>query len=252
MNKLEGMPVPNVINLREAKDRADHMRSEFERLGVTEIRIHQYERFENTDIEYIGHAGLISKMMMDGIPTIKGIVSSHFLTIKWWYENTDEEVGIFFEDDLDFSTVQHWNFNFKEFIEKFDSNWGALQLSIVHEGIPRMVPRKRQMEDHGMQCYMLTRKYAGKLVKYYFNQNSDKVIHYRMPLCARPSPENNILWGFGRVFIFPIFNHNVPKFETLSKTKNSFSNVSLNSYNFIHTWWENQGRKLSLDEIFNN
>lgn len=246
MNKLVGMPLPNVVNLIEAEDRAEYMYKEFEKLGCSTVSFHRYERYENSDVKAFCDP-MIEPYWID-----KGTTTSHLLTIKSWLENTNEEVGIFFEDDVDFSTVQHWNFTFQEFIERMGTKWGALQLGLVHEGNPVMVPRKREQQDHGLQCYMLRRKYATKLVKFYFDQGDD-TIHYRMPIGAALSLENAVLWGFGRVFTFPLFNHNVNQF----KSKNIFSpesqvDASVRSYHVIRAWWENEGRKLSLDEIFNN
>jgi hypothetical protein len=246
MEKLVGMPRPNIVNLKECEDRRDYMSSEFAKHGIYDIKFHQYERYENSNVKAFCDP-MIEKYWID-----KGTTTSHLLTIKSWFENTDEDVGIFFEDDVDFTTIQHWNFTFQEFIERMGTKWGALQLSIVHEGQPNMVPRKREQQDHGLQCYMIKRKYASKLVKFYFNQGDD-TIYYRMPVGAALSLENGVLWGFDRVFTFSLFNHNVNQF----KSKNIFSpdaqvDASMRSYHVIRAWWENEGRKLSLDEIFSN
>jgi len=246
MSKLEGMPLPNIINLKECTDRASYMRSEFEKLGCSEMVLHQYERYENSDIKAFCDP-MIEPYWID-----KGTTTSHLLTIKKWFETTDEDVGIFFEDDVDFSTAQHWNFTFGEFVERMGTKWGALQLGLVHEAHPHMVPRKREQQDHGLQCYMLKRKYARKLLKFYFDQGDD-TIHYRMPIGAALSLENAVLWGFDRVYTFPLFNHNVNQF----KSNNIFSpnaqvDASVRSYHIIRAWWENEGRHLSLDDIFNN
>lgn len=246
MNKLVGMPRPNIINLKECEDRRDYMSSEFAKFGIDNILFHQYERYENSNVKYVGDPKL-TDLWLD-----KGVTSSHLFTIKSWLENTSEEVGIFFEDDVDFSTVQHWNFTFEDFVNRMGTKWGALQLGLVHEGNPDMSPRKRQQQDHGLQCYMLKRKYATKLIKFYFDQGDD-TIHYRMPLGSGLSTENNVLWGFDRVYTFPLFNHNIIQF----KSKNIFSpgrqvDASVRSYHVIRAWWENEGRNLSLDDIFNN
>jgi hypothetical protein len=246
MNKLVGMPRPNVVNLKECWDRRQYMSNELLALGEGHPRFYEYERYENSNVKAYCDA-MIEPYWID-----KGTTTSHLLTIKDWFDNTDEDVGIFFEDDVDFSTVQYWSFTFKDFIEKLGSKWGALQLSIVHEGQPNMVPRKREQQDHGLQCYMLKRKYASKLVKFYFD-NGDDTIHYRMPVGAALSLENAVLWGFDRVYTFPLFNHNVNEFTS----KNIFSpeaqvDASVRSYHVIRSWWENTGRNLSLDELFEN
>ena len=243
MNKLVGMPRPNIINLKECEDRREYIKESFQKYGIDDIKFHMYERYENSDIKFGGDMNLVER-------TTKGVTSSHFLTIKWWYENTDEDVGIFFEDDVDLSTVEHWNFTFEQFINRMGTKWGALQLCNVHESYPVMIPRMREQHDHGLQCYMIKRKYAEKFVRYYWNKGDD-TIYYRMPLGSGLSTENNVLWGFGRVYTFPLFNHNVQKFTS----KNIFSpeeqaDASIMSYHNIRAWWENKGRNFTLNDIF--
>ena len=246
MSKLKGMPVPNVINLYESEDRANYMTHQFDNLGCGVVSFHQYERYENSNVKAFCDE-IIEPYWID-----KGTTTSHLLTIKSWLENSNDDVGIFFEDDVDLSTVEYWNFTFEEFIERMGTKWGALQLGLVHESSPNMTPRKREQQDHGLQCYMLKRKYATKLVKFYFDQGDD-TIDYRMPVGAALSLENAVLWGFDRVYTFPLFNHNVKQFTS----KNIFNpdaqvDASVRSYHVIRSWWENTGRKLSLDEIFEN
>jgi hypothetical protein len=245
MSKLVGIPVPNVINLKECEDRRIYMQNELAKHSITPI-FHQYDRYEDSDVRAFCDE-MIEPYWID-----KGTTTSHLLTIKKWLETTDEEIGLFMEDDVDFTTVQHWNFTFEEFVERMGTKWGALQLGLVHESHPVMVPRKREQQDHGLQCYVLRRKYATKLVKFYFNQGDD-TIHYRMPVGAMLSLENAVLWGFGRIFTFPLFNHNVTQFNSANIfQKGSQVDASVRSYHTIRAWWENEGRNMSLDEIFNN
>lgn len=248
--KLEGMPRPNVINLRECEDRREYTRREFEKLGITDINFCIYERYENSNVKYVGNPKLIEE-------TTKGVTSSHLLTIKRWFENTDEPMGIFFEDDVDFQTVQYWNFTFRELIERFGNKWDALHLTNVFEypydvfnEYPPMIPRKRMLWDHGLQCYLLKRKYASKLVKFYFDQGDD-TIHYRMPLGSPVTTENNILHGFGRVYTFPIFNHNVTDFRSKNiYYYNEQAKSAFYSYEFLKDWWERVGSQYTLENIF--
>lgn len=246
VEKLVGIPRPNIVNLKECDDRREYMSNALSALGIDSIRFHQYERYENSTVKAFCD-DMIEPYWID-----KGTTTSHLLTIKTWLEETDEEVGLFMEDDVDFSTVQHWNFTFEEFLSRMGTKWGALQLGIVHEGTPNMVPRKREQQDHGLQCYMLKRKYANKLVKFYFNQGDD-TIYYRMPVGAALSLENAVLWGFDRVFTFPLFNHNVKQFTSNNIfSPNAQVDASVRSYHVIRAWWEKEGRNMNLDEIFEN
>jgi len=252
--KLAGIPIPNVINLKECIDRKEYTTQEFEKLGINNVHFHTYDRYENAPVPFVGDRNLINEIT-------KGVTSSHLLTIKWWLENTNEPYGIFFEDDVDFSAVEHWNFTLQEFIDRCGDEWGALHLCNVFEypydvnnEYPAMVPRRRQLWDHGLQCYVLKRWYAEKLVKYYFDRwDAEKAIHIRMPLASPPSFENNVMHGFGIVVSFPLFNQNV--FDFRSKNiyyYNKQAQSAIYSYEFIKDWWEKKGSQMNLEEIFNN
>ena len=168
MSKLQNIPTPNIINLKECADRRDYTEAEFNKLGVSDINFHIYERYNENSITIIGEQDILAQCT-------KGVTSSHLLTIKKWYETTNEEYGLFFEDDVDFQTVEHWNFTLSEFIEGVKDDWGALHLCNVFEypydrdtEYPPMNIRRRQLWDHGLQCYALKREYAKKIIDYYF------------------------------------------------------------------------------------
>lgn len=238
------MPTPNIVNLLECESRRLYMERSLQSLGCDRMRFYMYERFENSGVEFIGHESIVKLVT-------KGVTSSYLITIKRWLENTDEEVGIFFEDDTDFSTVKYWNFTFGEFLERMGDKWDALHLCSIHETTPIMYPRKREIYDHGLQCCVLKRKYASRLVKYYF-KDDEKTIYYKMPGSVPVSTENNILSGFGRVYTFPLFNHNIIEFKSENTAGPDHCSPVVNSYHFIKDWWLNVGSRLTLDDIFKN
>ena len=253
MSKLEKIPTPNIINLADCPDRKAYTEKEFSKLGVNNIHVHVYERYGKDSIPFIGEPQLLEIMT-------KGVTSSHLLTIKWWYENTNEEIGLFFEDDVDFEPVKLWNFTLMEFIEGIEAEWGALHLCNVFEypyetGIeyPPMMIRRRRLWDHGLQAYALKREYAKQIIDYYFIETeNDKplAIHYRMPLGAPPSFENNVMHGFGPVYTFPLFNQNVTDFRSKNiYYYNKQADSAIYSYEFLKDWWEKKGSKKSLDDI---
>jgi len=253
-SKLQNLPKPNIINLAECVDRRAWSESEFKRHGVDDVRVHVYDRYEEgVSIPFIGEPEIVNAIT-------KGVTSSHLLTIKWWLENTDEEYGLFFEDDVDYETIQHWNFTLEDYINKCNEyEWGALHMCNVfeypydyrNEYMP-FVPRKRNIWDHGLQAYALKRWYAEKLVEYYFGDFEDK-IHYRMPLGSAITTENNILHGFGLVISFPLFNHNVTDFRSKNiYFYNKQANTAVYSYEFVDLWWKKWGSDLSLEEVFDN
>ena len=249
--KLKGFPNCYVVNLQESVERRKHMSAELERLGLT-YRIMQHPRLNmNPDLDVVGNQFLLNTLTI-------GIASSHLQTIKWWYENTDEEMAAFMEDDVDFSTMQHWKFNFSDYIKKFGHIWDVLQLCVVHEGWPVMYPRHRNGWDHGLQCYIVKRHYAKRLIDFYYKDK--RTIEFKEMPYIQKSEENkrykptteNIIYGLGTVYIHPLFNH---KDEFIFKTTihegNSIQpHIAQKAYEYTKQWWENKGGTGTLDELF--
>ena len=250
-DKLHKIPTPNIINLIDCPDRKAYTEKEFVKLGCPNINVHVFERYDkNPSVKFVGDPQLLSIMT-------KGVTSSHLLTIKRWYENTSEDIGLFFEDDVDFEPVKYWNFTLMDFIEGIEAEWGALHLCNVFEypydqerEYPLMAIRRRNLWDHGLQCYALKSLYAKKIIEYYFDDFGNGSIHYRMPLGAPPSFENNVLHGFGPVYTFPLFNQNVIDFRSKNiYYYNKQADSAIYSYEFLKDWWEKKGSQKSLDEI---
>ena len=256
-SKLKGFPSCWVVNLEESLDRREYMIGEFERLGL-KYNICQHKRLEdNQTLRIIG-----DQEVLDTLPL--GATSSHLLTIKQWYETTNEDMVAIFEDDCDFSIVEKWNFTFEEFLSRFGVLWDGLQLCVMHEGFPVMAPRNRLGWDHGLQCYIITRDYARKIVNYYFK--NDTTIHFRMPYIKFQMPSKwgyheqkqyeptieNVIYGCGTFYIYPIFNHNVHKFKTTvhSDGRRDLQWVAEHSYNYVNQWWDNRGQHATLDQLF--
>jgi len=248
--KIKGFPNCYVVNLRESRERRQYMIDEFAKLGIDNPTILQYERLENSRIKVVGDPELLKILPL-------GATTSHLLSIKWWYENTDEEMGAFFEDDCDFSTIEHWNFNFEDYIKKFGSLWDALQLCVMHEGWAVMYPRHRNGWDHGLQCYIVKRGYAKKIIDYYFLD--DETIRFeQMPYILRsennerfkPTIEN-VVYGLGVVYIHPLFNHNINFNSTVHDPgAKVLQHVAERSYKYVKQWWERKGGPATLDELF--
>lgn len=248
--KLKGFPSCHVINLIESTDRKAYMEEQFDNLGITNYKIHSFPRIENSDLVFKGDTQALKTLPL-------GATSSHLLAIKWWYENTDEEMAAFFEDDCEFSQIEKWNFVFEDYIKKHGALWDGLQLCVMHEGWAVMYPRYRIGWDHGLQCYIVKRGYAKKLVEYYFED--DHTINFRVPNIPngeettklKPTIEN-IVYGLGWFHVHPLFNHNVIKFpSTVHDLKDKkLAEVALHSYNYVRNWWERKGQHGTLDELF--
>jgi len=247
--KLEGFPKCYAVNLEESVDRREYMNSEFKRLGLDGTCL-QYKRLEHSNLVVKGDPNLLKILPL-------GATTSHLLSIKWWYENTDDEMAAFFEDDCDFSTVEKWNFKFKDYIKKFGALWDGLQLCVMHEGWAVMYPRHRNGFDHGLQCYIVKRHYAKKIIDYYFED--DNTINFRKMPYDRQTNEvkrlkptiENVVYGLGVFYIHPIFNHNIGFTTTVHDPGSKvLQEVAEKSYHYVNQWWDRNGSPASLDQLF--
>lgn len=251
--RIKGFPTCYVVNLEDVVRRREYMEAQLSKYGF-KYHIKQFKRFENTNLRVEADEDVLNTLAL-------GLATSHLLLIKWWYENTDEEMCAIFEDDCDFDLIQYWNFQFSDYIKKFGVVWDVLQLSVVHEGRPVMAPRVRDPWDHGLQCYIIKRHYAKRIVEYYFNRGVDNVINIRMPHIIGQFPATrlgctpeNVVLGLGKVYVHPIFNHNINDFKSSNPTDGSEEKgqheTSVRSYKYIRDWWETIGKNTILDELF--
>lgn len=51
VEKLVGIPRPNIVNLKECEDRREYMSNALSALGVDLVRFYQFERYENSNVK---------------------------------------------------------------------------------------------------------------------------------------------------------------------------------------------------------
>ena len=257
--------IPNILSLENSKIRRDVLEKTMQSFGIKESAVNIFRRFEDSDIE------CEVDIHDDRIDAIKGIYTSHVFAIKRWYEETDEEWGLFFEDDVCLSNVNHWNFTLSDFINILSVDWEAITLCGIYETDSLdMRVRRRNPYDHGLQAYALKRSYAKKLLDTVIIGN--RKILFKNPGENILSIENALVSEtYGNVYTFPLFNHNMKVQSTrnsmyesdqkfieecydlfmhgkLSKVPGN-AEVSLRSHKSILMWWQNYGSNLSLKQI---
>ena len=62
-DKLKNISKPNIINLKECRDRRDYTREEFALMDVHDIKVHSYDRYEegkSIKFDYLGECLTLS------------------------------------------------------------------------------------------------------------------------------------------------------------------------------------------------
>lgn len=121
-HKLAGFPTVYYTSLVESEDRREFMRNQFQKYGIS------HKPFLTKRLSDITPQPKISHNVDISTNNAAGVCIGHLDNLKQWYDTTDEEYAIFCEDDHDFSSIDHWPFTWKEFVDNLPKDWGCIQL----------------------------------------------------------------------------------------------------------------------------
>lgn len=194
----------------------------------------------------------------------KYVVLSHLRAIKHWYNNTNDEYGIFAEDDISFETVKYWNFKWIDFVNSLPKDWDCIQLCRMREFETEVNFRRREWNDWSAAAYLITRKYAKILIDTYYPNNTfnlDIGETNLMPI------SENIIYKLGNTYSFPLLierintksTHNLkPDCKTPPELMRYIDIWHNSSSEFILNWWKsirpnklNQIHPLLRQTVFN-
>lgn len=216
MYKLFNFPSVNVITIPECSERIDYLKSQFYNYNVKNIKINTFKKFEPGDYIFDGE---YVNLLVD---SHRGIVSSHLISIKNWYNSTNEQYSIFCEDDLSLDTVNFWPFDWSTFFCALPENWGCIQLVLVKEN--KMTDydfcfRQRNWDDWSACCYMIKRSFAKKILDFYYKKNIFTLSYRGMDEYKRknsndlswlvPCTENIIYSLVEPIYTIPLFTENI-------------------------------------------
>ena len=251
MDKLKNIPHIRYLNLDERVDRRDYLENEFKKYGISNyVRIsanrygpHNYEDWEKQ---------LIFEKRNNKISYISILVNQLQSIIDWYNENISETCLIL-EDDLNFSTVKYWPFDWDYLVSRLPCNWDCLQLHIIGERYVPMGLTRRTKNNHGATCYLINRRYAKKLIdmhyvngkfKFYNNYGYEKnwpIYHYQSP--------DFVPYEIGITYSFPIFITNSTFGSDCYDGK--INMMARKSDSLVLKWWKDASQKYSLDDLFN-
>jgi len=169
--QLNNFPTVYYLSLKDSVDRQRDIESQLSVRGVNFRMIEGYDgrivdirEQLNISGPHVGTNQITSEVLSVGV--------SHVNMIRRWYEETDEEVGFFCEDDINFSLVDYWNFNFNYFIAQLPSDWKVIQLSLIKEtpiNWSDMRMRRKRWNDWSCCAYIINREYARQVVEDYYD-----------------------------------------------------------------------------------
>lgn len=185
------------------------------------------------------------------------IILSHLNLIKKFYYETTSDMVLIFEDDVDFSLTNYWQFTLQDVISRLPANWNIIQLCLIRdEDLYDVKFRKMRDSDWGLSSYMVSRKYAKILIDQYCRgdyYNIDIVTsHFKLLPCVEA-----VLFclDFSNIYTFPIFKENLNIPSTYFKDGSiPQPNKTLNakSGQEITNWWHTYGSTKNLDYFFSD
>lgn len=264
--KFENFPPLNFISIVESEERRKSLYKGLEEHGITNIRPHIFEKYDDAKHSYIGD---VYKLFCNSGEMGRAPVTSHLKAIKEWYFDTDEEYAFFCEDDMCFDNVPYWNFTWQEFFEGLPKDWEMVQLCWVRENTmfsfsPFGVKlRHRCWCDWSGCAYLIKRSQAKKLLSHYYRngefcldyQGADLEVRSRPENCWSLTPciETIIFTNFSepsKIYGFPLFLEGVYQTKSTLHHTDDTRGTNFYSYDVILDWWKNEGKNLSVKEFF--
>lgn len=157
--KLEGLPRIVYINLDEATERNDYMVSMFEKFGVK-----NYSRFGTKRPDRSKHKHLTKSEY--------GCLLSHIEVLSE-FAKTNEPYLLVFEDDIDISLVEKWDFTWRDIFDRV-GDFDILQLARLerHCVNPDIKFKKWEVNLGTTGAYVITNRYAKALTSLYRRNGS--------------------------------------------------------------------------------
>lgn len=255
-NKLKGFPPVHFISVTDTEDRRELLYEKFKKWGIENATAHIFDRY--VDEDHVIESDLIGRLSTGS----RGPVTSHLKAIREWYENTDEEIAFFCEDDISFDSVNYWNFTWNQFVSDLPSNWGCVQLAWLREEFTsfQIGLRTRCWCDWSACAYLISREHARLLIENYYSGDIftlnlvGEEVELREDWAKVPVVETIIFSPLTKVYSAPLF------VEDVVKCKSSYlnlvgANVDVSSgqadyyhfisYNTIVNWWKTTGKHLN-------
>ena len=223
-------------------DRREFMDRQFEEYGIKKYKPYIVDRYE----EYKDSCKVTGRFI-DSV-NHHGTNIAFFRCIKNWLNTTDENYGIFLEDDTSLEPSNYWSFTWSEFIQSLPENWDIVQIIRLNDWSdgrsPKLSCRARNWDDWGATCIM-KREYAKKLIssyvvnenEYFFDINKTNLM---------PIVENLLFCGLGNCMNVPLFVEcNLP--STYNRGYDPVHDIS--KVNYLNLW-KTDGLKTKISDFY--
>lgn len=247
LSKLNGIPKIIYRNNPEDVERNSSMEQNF-----NIWRIVNHKRHENKYLpeKYSEWKDLITDDNLVQTPSELCKAINIIDSIVTWYDNDDDESCIIMGDNVSFSTVTKWPFDWIFLERHLPYNWDCLQLFVASKNMLKMHMHPWIPGNVGYDCFMITRYFA-KRVKHYHYINGRYKLHYDTPNKSISFTDygnlKTFFYNLGTTYSFPLF----PLDDDDTSVNSDFDGLIENlSSQGIKYWWENKSKNFSNFELF--
>ena len=236
--KLKGLPHIYWLNLDADEDRRFYMEEQFK---YWEIENHtRISGYDGRDDDVSSH---LKGRIPDNVTQNElGCCMTHLKAIKHFYEETDDDYCMILEDDVDFSTVRHWNFTWQEFIGLAPYDWDCLQLTTICTGDIHVKLHLKFINDFSAAVYLISRHHAAKMMRHHIRGNKYKLDNGVKP---RAVSEDTIL-ETGRTYTIPLFLYNMNFGSTIHQDHITVFHKA--PHDALSNYWQQQGPSVDIRE----
>jgi hypothetical protein len=237
--KLKNIPPIYYINLDDQQNRREYMEEQFKYWGITNYtRISAYDG-RNSDLSEILRGTYPEQMTSSEI----GCTCSHLRAIKEWYDNSDTPYALFMEDDVDINIARFWNFTFSDFLARIPYAWDCIQLAIISTGDITVPIHTRFVNSFSTACYMITRRYAAKLIDLHVRGSQ-----YKLDTDVRPrATADDLIYNAGLTYACPLFLYKMDLGSTIHPEH--LEAFHKTSYEGVYNFWSKMGSQITVEQI---
>ena len=239
--KLRGLPHIYWLNLDADEDRRFYMEEQFK---YWEIENHtRISGYDGRDDDVSSH---LKGRIPDNVTQNElGCCMTHLKAIKHFYEETDDDYCMILEDDVDFSTVRHWNFTWQEFIGLAPYDWDCLQLTTICTGDIHVKLHLKFINDFSAAVYLISRHHAAKIIKHHVRDDKYKLDNGVQPRAV----SEDVVLESGKTFSIPLFLYNLQFGSTIHQEHIGVFHQGPHAA--LTNYWQQQGAAVDIREWMN-
>jgi GR25 family glycosyltransferase involved in LPS biosynthesis len=236
MKKLSNFGPVYVINLLDQVSRSRYIKKHFKEYGVENYHFVSAVNGKNgkQEIDLLLHPDSHTDDLRD--PEIAAVLS-HLKAIKHWLDTSDTPYAIICEDDVVLDTSKYWDFSWDDFLNSLNFDYDIIQMSITN---PTQIPlhHRSSFKEYSAGCYLITRKYAQKLIIRHLIGDRYKIDGKRIVIVA-----DELIYSRDKTYSVGLFTY---KADESNINPDKLNGAHTRSINTTMDFWKNNSSIQSI------